>query len=283
MTCIEDLHGLTLSAGSHKSWVDGVCLMEACSWMVGEPWSDHPTCVSPVLVAYGRALNDSLPHDLRQVLKWTIPQLLNTADDGLDEARGFLAVDWLIRVYTPEWLRLISGLVVDADRLASLPSLATAEGVSKITGCVSEAADHADAALAATLAVAGASGTYGQARVSTKATGWGTAASARDAATQALAVSGTARAVTEAAGAGAHTIASLAANKAAAGAARVAAVRATATVPDHTAARDAAVARLAPTVTWLHRASIDLFEQMIDPVGPAHAMISGVVSADSGL
>jgi hypothetical protein len=30
-----------------------------------------------------------------------IPHLVGTADDGLDQHRSYLAMDWLIRVYTP--------------------------------------------------------------------------------------------------------------------------------------------------------------------------------------
>ena len=57
----------------------GVCLLEAVSYIAGEEFSDHPQCVSPVLGAYGRRLNDWLADEDRQKLKPFIPQMIGTA------------------------------------------------------------------------------------------------------------------------------------------------------------------------------------------------------------
>ncbi len=88
------LDNLKLDSGSHGNINEGACLLEAASYLAGEPWSDHPECVSPVLGAYGRRLNDRLDDESRQLLKPFIPRMLNTAGDGQDEARKFLAADW---------------------------------------------------------------------------------------------------------------------------------------------------------------------------------------------
>ena len=111
------LGSITLGKGSHSSWEDGACLLEAASYIAGEPFSDHPTCVSPVLTAYGISLNDAWSDEQRQKLTPFIPRMIGTADDGQDEARSYLALDWLIRTYTPAWLDL-AGL---SDHAQALP------------------------------------------------------------------------------------------------------------------------------------------------------------------
>lgn len=111
------LDELTLDAGAHHDATPGQwCLMEATAYLAGEPWSDHPACVSPVLGAYGRGLNDAWDDVQRQQLVPFIPRLLGTADDGQDEARSYLALDWLLRTYTPAWLDL-AGHMAEAAAL----------------------------------------------------------------------------------------------------------------------------------------------------------------------
>jgi len=147
---IDPLDELVLSRGSHNNLAEGVCLLEACAWVAGEPWSDRPRCVSPVLAVLGQSLNDAFPHEPRQHLKRFIPRLLNTAGDGQDRARGFLALDWLLQVYAPAWLRLVPELEEDADRLAGLYPLATAEDAVLAAGIAQEIAGHVTAVLDAT-------------------------------------------------------------------------------------------------------------------------------------
>ncbi len=111
------LDELTLGSGAHHDATPGQwCLMEATAYLAGEPWSDHPACVSPVLGAYGRGLNDAWDDVQRQKLVPFIPRLLGTADDGQDEARSYLALDWLLRTYTPAWLDL-AGHMAEAAAL----------------------------------------------------------------------------------------------------------------------------------------------------------------------
>jgi hypothetical protein len=119
-----------LAYGTHASPQDGRCAMEWVSYLAGEPHSDQPTCVSPVLRAMCIALNDGLDQEPRQRLRPYLTRTIGTAEDDLDTWRGWLAMDWLVRTYTPAWLRL-AGLtdsagrlecvaeVTDGDRLAS--------------------------------------------------------------------------------------------------------------------------------------------------------------------
>ncbi len=93
--------------------------MEWVSYLAGEPHSDQPTCVSPVLRAMCIALNDGLDQAPRQRLRPYLTRTIGTAEDGLDTWRGWMAMDWLARAYTPAWLHL-AGLT-DRARCARSP------------------------------------------------------------------------------------------------------------------------------------------------------------------
>jgi hypothetical protein len=108
-----------LAYGTHASPDDGRCAMEWVSYLAGEPHSDEPACVSPVLRAMCIALNDGLEHAPRQRLRPYLTRTIGTAQDGLDAERGWMAMDWLTRVYTPAWLHL-AGLRRSGDGLAAL-------------------------------------------------------------------------------------------------------------------------------------------------------------------
>src|SRR5450759_4408869 len=84
-----DLDTLVLRSGTHSSPSDGVSLMEAVSALAGEPWSNRPSCTSPVIAAYARSLNDWLADDARQRLKAYIPRLVGTAEPDLELRRAF--------------------------------------------------------------------------------------------------------------------------------------------------------------------------------------------------
>ncbi len=109
----------TLAYGTHATPDDGRCAMEWVSHLAGEPHSDQPRCVSPVLRAICIALNDGLEHEPRQRLRPYLTRTIGTAGDGLDEARSWMALDWLIRTYAPAWLAQ-AGLDKAAARLRSL-------------------------------------------------------------------------------------------------------------------------------------------------------------------
>jgi hypothetical protein len=114
----------TLAYGTHARPEDGRCAMEWVSHIAGEPHGDSPACVSPVLRAFCVALNDALEDAPRQRLRPYLTRTIGTVDDGLDERRAWMAMDWLIRTYTPTWL---SAAELDdmADRLRSLPEVST--------------------------------------------------------------------------------------------------------------------------------------------------------------
>jgi hypothetical protein len=129
-----DLDTLHLSRGGHFTRARELCLLEAAAYLAGEEHSDHPACVSPVLGIFGRDLNDCLDDAKRQHLKPMIFGMLNTAGDGLDEVRGYLALDWLTRTYAPAWMELGNMPAVAAELRATAPvvNLATARKVGAI-------------------------------------------------------------------------------------------------------------------------------------------------------
>src|SRR5690606_20754126 len=96
---LKALDSITLLSGAHDPNGDKqFCAMEAAAWIAGEPHSDHPECVSPVLGAFLRSWNDALDDKGRQALKPHIPRVIGTAGDGHDEERAWMAADWLVRV-----------------------------------------------------------------------------------------------------------------------------------------------------------------------------------------
>jgi hypothetical protein len=95
----------TLAYGTHPNPQDGRCAMEWVAYLAGERHSDQPRCVSPAVRALCVALNDGLDGGERQHLRPYLTRTIGTAADGLDESRAWMALDWLIGVYAPTWLR----------------------------------------------------------------------------------------------------------------------------------------------------------------------------------
>jgi hypothetical protein len=65
---LQEVAARGLGSGSHNHFGEGMCAMEAASYIAGEPWSDHPECVCPVIAAFLRNWNDSLPKSDRERL-----------------------------------------------------------------------------------------------------------------------------------------------------------------------------------------------------------------------
>jgi hypothetical protein len=143
-----DLDRIYLTSGAHTHRDDGVCLLEAVAWFAGEPHSDSPVCVSPVLTEFGHELNDALPDGKRQRLTPLIPRLVGTAGDGRDEQRGYAALDWFIRVYTPVWSDL-AGLTGEAQALRDLRRIADSSTAQAAEPVLRETRGKADAIQAA--------------------------------------------------------------------------------------------------------------------------------------
>jgi hypothetical protein len=257
-----DLATLTLARGAHGTREDGVCLLEAVAWFAGQDHTDRPPCVSYVLAAFGRSFNDVLPDGKRQELVPLVPLLPGTAGDGQDQIRGYLALDWLIRAWTPAWLDL-AGLAAEAQALRDLRRIADLAAAQAAGPVVRDARDKAAAAAAG--AAAGDAAWAAAGAAAGDAAGAAAAAAAGAAAGDAAGAAAWVAAgdpAWDAAGAAAWVAAWAAARVAAWAAARVAAWAAAGA-----AAGAAARAALAPTVAALQDSAIGLYRAMITPGG----------------
>jgi hypothetical protein len=263
----------TLGYGTHATPEDGRCAMEWVSYLAGEPHSDDPGCVSPVLRAFCMTLNDSLEDAPRQRLRPYLARTIGTSEDGLDEARSWLAMDWLIRTYTPAWLAL-AGLTDSSQRLAWLGPVTDCATLEPALGALSAARRDARAA-------------WAQARGGARATAWAPwsagRAAAREAAWRSVGAAAWAAArlgVGDLAGDRARALVREVAGDAAASVARGARVGGS-----RAAARDAARAALAPTLNDLRRSAFVLLDRMLptEPLWPAVVDDANELCADPAL
>ena len=153
---LEELAAIELAKGGHDSLDAGACVMELVSYVAGEPWSDHPECACPVLTSFMVAWNDSLNDTDRQRLKPYIPRLVGTrSTPDVESVRSWLACDWLVRTFTPAWLRL-AGLNDDAAVIEALPELTATELADAAMPTIKKAQKNSAAAGAAAWDAAGA-------------------------------------------------------------------------------------------------------------------------------
>jgi hypothetical protein len=59
---------IKLSKGKHAGPEDGACVMELASMLAGEPFTDHPASVCPVIGSFLRSYNDAIDEPRRQSL-----------------------------------------------------------------------------------------------------------------------------------------------------------------------------------------------------------------------
>ena len=139
---------LVLDSGSHKQPNDAfaACVMEAVAYVAGEPWSDHPECACPVIGAFLRSWNDSMNDEDRQILLPLVPRLVGTRSTAeVEEQRAWMATDWLVREFTPAWLRL-AGLDDHAHTLEKLATLTDSTSAREAQPSVDAAGAAAGAA-----------------------------------------------------------------------------------------------------------------------------------------
>lgn len=153
-----DLTTITLLKGPHgECFVGEACLVEwsnraaACVPKLrkkygAEKFSDDHPSISRVVRAYGIALNDAMSDEERQTLKPYVTRILGTNTGPADEqARAWLATDWLVRVDAPAYLDL-AGLTDEASKLRALPPLTSDEIALAVMDTLNEARSRAEAA-----------------------------------------------------------------------------------------------------------------------------------------
>ena len=181
---LKQVESLILGKGSHSSLDAGACVMEAVSFVAGEPWSDHPKCASKVIGAFMRTWNDDLDDAGRQKLKPYIHKLVGTkASAAIENKRAWLVADWLVRHHTPAWLEL-AGCTDQATALRSLPEIDSPASAKSAQPKIKDASDSAYAAGAAARAAwdAARAADWDAARDAAGAAAWTAGAAARTAA-----------------------------------------------------------------------------------------------------
>ena len=84
-----------LGRGKHASPAEGACVMELASMLAGEPFSDHPISVCPVIGSFLRAYNDSIDDEHRQDLYPYAAKVVGSrASEEVRERRTQRLAEW---------------------------------------------------------------------------------------------------------------------------------------------------------------------------------------------
>ena len=153
---IEELDAINLNSGNHSSPEEGHCLLEVVSMFAGEAFGDSPACVDPVLRSFGIGWNDGMRSDAeRAQIKQYIVRLVGTAKGPeLSQKRGWMAMDWLVRVHCAAWLALTPALAHHSEALKALSPITCEHELSRAMPALDKARQSAREAGAAAGAAA---------------------------------------------------------------------------------------------------------------------------------
>jgi hypothetical protein len=91
---------IKLSKGKHTSPEDGACVMELASMLAGEPFTDHPVSVCPVIGSFLRAYNDSIDDGRRQALYEYASRVVGSrGPQRVQQARTDRLAEWADEMY----------------------------------------------------------------------------------------------------------------------------------------------------------------------------------------
>ena len=258
------LETLALSSGSHEEFNRGMCVMEAVSYVAGEPWSDAPQCACPIITTFLMSWNDALPDaDRTRLLRPLIPLIVGTRSTSeVEERRSYMALDWLIRVFAPKWLDMVPALHEHAKALRDLGA------ITDIASAEAAGVKLRAARSAAYLAAGSAAGSaaYSAADSAARSAAYSAALSAARSEAYSAADSAARSAAGSAAYSAAYSAALSAAGSAADSATYSAAGSADRSAADsaYLAARSDACSALKPTTEWLQASALTLLHQMIE-------------------
>jgi hypothetical protein len=107
---------IKLSRGKHSSPDHGACVMELASMLGGEPFSDHPASVCPVIGVLLRTYNDALDDGGRQELyAYAAKAVGSRGSRDVERARADRLTAWALeidrhRAGGSTWFRLLNRL-----------------------------------------------------------------------------------------------------------------------------------------------------------------------------
>ncbi len=97
-----------LRKGRHDSPEEGACVMELASMLAGEPFSDHPVSVCPVIGSCLRAYNDWIDDDRRQDLYRYAAKVVGTRGPyEVQRARAERVTAWIGDTAHRRWTRFV--------------------------------------------------------------------------------------------------------------------------------------------------------------------------------
>ncbi|HWE15131.1 MAG TPA: hypothetical protein VG365_16525 [Solirubrobacteraceae bacterium] len=121
-----------LAAGKHDGPADGVCVMELASMIAGEPFTDHPRSVCPVVASFLRGYNDAIDDGRRQDLYRFASMAVGTRESWrIEQLRAQRCREWAAEMWQarPWPLRLfrrvdvISGVEVQAAARSAIAAI----------------------------------------------------------------------------------------------------------------------------------------------------------------
>jgi hypothetical protein len=118
---------VNLSRGKHKSPDEGACVMELASMLSGEPFTDRPSSVCPVIGSFLRAYNDSLDNERRQDLYRYAAKIVGTrASTAVQRARADRLATWAVEMRRRRWARSFLSARFHAVGIERRPPMDTA-------------------------------------------------------------------------------------------------------------------------------------------------------------
>src|SRR5579871_3338580 len=86
---------IKLAKGKHSTPEEGACVMELASMLAGEPFTDHPASVCPVIGSFLRSYNDSIDGQRRQALYEYASRVVGSrAGTKTQQARAARLAEW---------------------------------------------------------------------------------------------------------------------------------------------------------------------------------------------
>ena len=120
---------IRLSKGKHASPGEGACVMELASMLAGEPFSDRPASVCPVVAGFLRAYNDRIDDERRQDLyRYAAEVVGSRAGAGVERERERRCLVWAeeMRRQRPRALRWVTRTTpASVDRRLGLDAAGT--------------------------------------------------------------------------------------------------------------------------------------------------------------
>lgn len=105
MTPLQSHQTVRLAVGSHTDPAAGACVVELASMLAGEPFSDVPFCVCPVIAAFMRTYNDLIDDTRRQDLYPYAAAIVGSRATRVEERkRARLCRNWVTRIAAPAFI-----------------------------------------------------------------------------------------------------------------------------------------------------------------------------------